>query len=300
VADQHQVVEGRVLPVRVELRKGLAQGVAQLTGGEQDRITRVVGEEPELDVVAQHRIVLQLIHHISPARRARNSAMDQHHRHTAAPVRVEHPEPLGEGPPDGGQKGAAFGLPHRGAFEDVGQRGAGLELQRDRLRGHVHAGGLVRRIQLQPPLNVARGQALGHGREAHEGGDGDFDARRDALARRLASGPHLQRAQLRRQRRPHTRLPVAVAQPPHLELGYRDEATHAVPAPDKLLRVDGEGERAEGQRLAAWREEDAVPLGCREHEGQAEIVEIGRASRPRIEGLRDAPRSISAVGNRKA
>ena len=44
MADQHQVAEGRVLTVRVDLCNGLAQCLAQLTGGEQDRIARVVGE----------------------------------------------------------------------------------------------------------------------------------------------------------------------------------------------------------------------------------------------------------------
>ena len=46
----------------------LAERRAQLTGGEQDRLARVVGEEPELEALAQHRVVLELVDHIRPAR----------------------------------------------------------------------------------------------------------------------------------------------------------------------------------------------------------------------------------------
>ena len=76
-----------------------------------------------------------------------------------------------------------------------------------------------------------------------------------------AAGPDSDGAQLRRQRNAHARLAIAVAETTQLELGHRDEVTHPVPAPDKLLRIDGEGERAKGQALSARREDDAVTLG---------------------------------------
>ena len=91
-------------------------------------------------------------------------------------------------------------------------------------------------------------------------------------------------AQPRRQRRADARLAVAVAETTHLELGHRDEATQAVPAPDELLRVDGEGERAEGQRLPARLQEDVVPVRRGQPEGQAEVVEVGGEPQAGIDG----------------
>ena len=223
VADQHQVAQGRILTVRVDLRDGLAQRLAQLTGREQNRIARVVGEEPELDALVQHRVVLQLVE-ISP------SAPDSRRCRGSAP-RALRPRRYGwtiispsRNSPVRRQEAAEFGVPHRCAFEHVGQRRARLELQRERCVRRrppwwprrprtARCGPAPRRWQCRLRTLSRRTKAV----------TGTLMRGGNALARRVGGRPLSQRAQLRRQRSAHARLAVAIPETPQLELGHRDE-----------------------------------------------------------------------------
>ena len=83
VADHHDFVERGIEPVGVELLVNALQSLPQIGGGEQDGIVRVVGEEPELDPLAELRIVLELVDDIRPAGGARDRAVDEHDGHAA-------------------------------------------------------------------------------------------------------------------------------------------------------------------------------------------------------------------------
>jgi len=111
VADHHDFVERGIEPVGVELLVNALQSLPQIGGGEQDGIVRVVGEEPELDPLAELRIVLELVDDIRPAGGARDRAVDEHDGHAARPVGMHHQQPLGEEWLEGREKAADLGVP---------------------------------------------------------------------------------------------------------------------------------------------------------------------------------------------
>jgi hypothetical protein len=67
VANHHELVERGIEPVGVDLLADALEALPQVAGGERDGVVRVVGEEPELDPLAELGIVLELVDDVRPA-----------------------------------------------------------------------------------------------------------------------------------------------------------------------------------------------------------------------------------------
>ena len=58
------------------------------SGPRRDRVAGVVGEQPELEVLADRRVVLQVVDHVGPPAGAGCGAVDEHDRKPTRPVRL--------------------------------------------------------------------------------------------------------------------------------------------------------------------------------------------------------------------
>ena len=89
VADHHHAAERGIGLHAAEGLDGVFERMAQHVGRDRDRIAGVVGEEPELVMVADFLVFHQVVDHVGPAERAGGGAMHQHHRDAAVPVRLQ-------------------------------------------------------------------------------------------------------------------------------------------------------------------------------------------------------------------
>ena len=112
-------------------------------------------------------------------------------------------------------------------------------------------------------------------------------------------GPRtLDRGQARHQRRPEPRPPVAVPQPPDLDVCSRPEPHEGMALPRGRAARQVEIEPPEGQEALARGDDDVGAVLRRQPLGQRAVVELGGEARPRIEGIGrgPAPRKEERVG----
>ena len=272
-ADQHHAPERRVGRLAAEPLHRRVQRLPQQQGGIRDRIAGGVGEEPELEVLADARVCGKVVHHVRPAERARRVAADQHHRHAAAPMRLQRGEPFIAPPPHNP-------TPH--------PRGL-IELQRHSLPADAHRLGVEDGVDGEGAAQRAAGELLPR--------LGDLEQRRarNAQPRRDLDAPH--RCRWRRDARGHGRAdaghPVLVLQALHRQGGGGLEQGQRPAARAEAALVDRDVDRAEGQRMAAGAEGRRATILRTEHRGEGQVIEIGCLAQARVQGLGPVRRSGS-------
>src|SRR5262249_20918308 len=137
VAHHDHVVEDGIPAARIELLDDSTERGAELARREQDRLARVVGEEPEVDAVAALGVILGLVAGVRPAGRARSRTVDEHDRYSPWPVGVEHDEGLGRWWSERRQEAPELGVPDGGTLELISQCSGGLELERHATPGDL-------------------------------------------------------------------------------------------------------------------------------------------------------------------
>jgi hypothetical protein len=142
----------------------------------------------------------------------------------------------------------------------------------------------IGRVHVDPRLEVTGGDARRHVLDLQHGRHRHLEAGRDALARFLGLRPLAGRGELGAQWRSDASLPVAVEEAAHLELAEGDEPHHLVAGPQEHLVVDADLYLAERQRPRARLDHDGrFLLAALERLGEAEIVEVGRQSKARVD-----------------
>ena len=90
VADHHHAPERRIFALGIELLHRGRQGRPQPTRRVANGVPRVVEKEPDMELLPDARIPLELVHQLGPARGARGRPVHQHHGDLAGPVRLQH------------------------------------------------------------------------------------------------------------------------------------------------------------------------------------------------------------------
>ena len=316
VADHHHLAEGRVLALRVELRHGLLQRATQQPARVDDRIARVVEEEPDLVVIPQHAVVLDLVDQIRPAAGAGGRAVDEHQGDPPGPVREQEQQSLVLG--FGRHRLlAGYGVLHRlaerteGAGEETLQlevpetrvrkgrreRRARLDLERDFAPFDGDEERLVGRVELDPHPELPFAQGTPGILDAKERGHGHAEAGNEALRRHgVLSGAGPEHC---RERRADPGAPVAVAQTLDLEVGRGREGLEAVPRPDLLRRRNLDVDGADGYLVAPPGQCRAAGLPEGHRFGDPAVVEVvgeAHAGVGRVERLFVRSRKQQCVG----
>jgi hypothetical protein len=224
-------------------------GAAQPAGRVVDRGAGLVGEEPELIVVADPRVSAELVDELRPARRVRIGAVDEDERDPIGAKRLQKKQPVEGLVPRYRLQNAELpdaprlGVPDARVLEPESQScgRVGLEWQRAPVDGDAPRP--VFGIELEPPLESAAREAGARVLEPEEGRHRDPCARSDA-PRSGHGGARLLLRHSRHQRRADARAPVTVPKSPDRQRGRGDEMLEAVAEPDEVRLRERDVERA--------------------------------------------------------